>query len=205
MRNPMMVVMAIVAAAGCAHVPQTVDAGQFKTPAGCSGVPGDFRTPLAARHADPPTHGPGAPGMIEQVEMRETSGFKRMPSLYVFDPAGMRVYSLSGHDPGEGDVPLDWLSDPAFVRAEADGYWGEIVDHGFELVPEFDTCQLTAALDTPLGTSAPERGLMFLQYVSRGCRNCSGLSRAIQRVIDAHPDRRFRWMQVRTRLPVGRR
>ncbi|MEH6417596.1 hypothetical protein [Pseudomonas sp. CGJS7] len=205
MHKSMAAVLAVCAAVGCAHVGADAE-DDFETPPGCSGVPGDFRTPDAARRADPPTHGPGTLATPARIKLRrEAVRWKELPPLYVFDPDGARVYSLSGHDPTRDDIPLEWLRQAPFDRAEAVSYWGEVVDNQFYLVPEFDTCELIAALDQPLGTSAPPRGLLFLQYVSRDCRSCDELSRAIEQVIGAHPDRPFRWVQIESPVPVSSR
>src|SRR5689334_16800281 len=90
----------------------TAHAGETSaTPAGCTGVPGDFRTPSGGDLAPPATHGPAGTGSPhEVVASSKPLTADTIPALYVYGPRG--EYVLLGSDHA---TPL---TDPAFNEAQ---------------------------------------------------------------------------------------
>lgn len=165
-------------------------------PAGCSGVPGDDTPPPWNKVADAVTHGPAGTGVI--VEHTAVSGppwpwTGSVPPLYVFDDEGNFETRFRNRD--------TLLLDPAFVEAEAEAYWVEVVgDAGYQ-VPDFTACDIAAMLGQAPSFRAPPGGLLFVQFVTEECDACDGVERAIDALVALHPDLPVRWMRVR--LPAA--
>ncbi|NUO76695.1 MAG: hypothetical protein HOQ32_11870 [Lysobacter sp.] len=178
-----------VSLSGCATV------GDAASTPGCLGIPGEFAAVEGTDRADPATHGPGAPGAPVTVRaIRQPFGIDVLPPLYVYGPQAEPI--------GRAHTDHDWLKDPSFAAAEQSAYWGELVDGHFFSVPDVGDCELAEMLGGPIGLRAPEGGLLFVQFVSSDCPDCARLSEAIGRVIAEHPQNAFRWVRVRTSLPV---
>lgn len=181
------VLVVSVSMSGCATV------GSSGSTPDCIGIPGE--SAIDADRVDPATHAPGAPG--EPVTVRAVKrpfGLETLPPLYVHGPQAERI--------GRAHTDHDWLQDPMFAAAEQSAYWGEVVDGHFFSVPSVGTCELAEMLGGPIGMRAPDGGLLFVQFVSPDCPDCARLSEAIGWVIAEHPQNAFRWVRVRTSLPV---
>lgn len=172
-----------------------------KVGAGCTGVPGDFRTPAGFDVPGSATHGPGASGrVIEQVAVARPPGAtipggRGIPLLYVFDPDG--DYVTRGHR------LTTLLERPAFVQAESDAYWGEVLDDAYYEIPNLDKCSQAAMLDGDLNFHAPPGGIQFVQFVVPECDECEQISAAIEAVIADHPALPVRWVRIAVPRSVG--
>ncbi|MEZ5442798.1 MAG: hypothetical protein R3F15_15100 [Lysobacterales bacterium] len=154
---------------------------------GCSGMPGDFRTPIANSTRSVITHGPGTSNMPQVME-KDAWGKLRPGVLYVLDDAGGHV--ILGH-------PLrKMLLSDAFGEAEKVAFWGEMVDDQFYLVPNWDKCQIAAQMGDKLSLLAPEKGLLFLQFAGSKCDICTRQDDAISEVIERNPDMNASWVRI---------
>lgn len=157
-------------------------------PAGCSGVPGDLRTPTQSTAAGVPTHGPGAVGRPVALTAVARPDASSIPPLYVFDDHGRHVMA--------GDKRFKVLDDPAFDRADHAAYWGELVDDAFYRIPWLDKCAQASMLAEPVSFRAPQDGVLFMQFLTPACAECAALTAAIEGVIAGHPTLPVRWVRI---------
>ncbi len=177
--------------AACASAP----VGRY--PSGCTGVPGDQRTPAGEQETGvAATHGPGAAGVVERHQAtRRPLGTTQIPPLYVYDDTGADVHAPE-------HVLL--RTEPALITADREGYWGEVVDDRYYRVPWAGRCSQASMFAEPMDFRAPPGGLAFIEYRSPGCVECVGIEAAITRLIAAHPELPVRWVQVEVGPSIGR-
>jgi hypothetical protein len=155
----------------------------------CSGIPGDPAHPNPQLLPDPATHGPGTAGKPELLEaVRPVELMPSLPGLYVFGPDGEYVSRLHRRD--------SRLADPAFDRAEEASYWSEVVGGHVFHIPEVAPCLIDSMVDKRLSFRAPTGGLLFVQLIGEGCRECRAIEAAIESVVDQHPQLAVRWVQI---------
>lgn len=124
-----------------------------------------------------------------KLSRSERFTFQFVPALYVFDDKGRSAYDQSDRHPILGRIPnLDELRESA--------YWGEIVGDRFYLVPTIGPCDQAILLGDEALFMAPGDGLLFIQYLTDSCTDCTELERHIQQAIDASPEVPVRWVQV---------
>lgn len=140
-------------------------------PKSCSGVPGDLRVPSGGDALAPATHGPGGTGKpVELTAVARPATSDVIPLLYVFDDHGAHV--IAGH-------PLaQKLMAPAFLKVEREAYWSEVSGGGYYLVPWLDACSQASMLRDPISFRAPADGLLFVQYLSPICSECTSIATA---------------------------
>jgi hypothetical protein len=174
----------------CAH-----EAPVGKLASGCSGVPGDFRSPGVKIADSSPTQGLASPGKIEQrVAVAKPVSSSTIPLLYVFDDDGNYIHP---------SARARLLEDPAFERVDREGYWTEVAEGAFYKIPWLDKCSQASMLRDPFDFHAPKNGLLFVQYLPPACNECKALTAAIHRVVVAHPELPVRWVQIVVPRSIG--
>ena len=181
-------------AALCAWLLAACTAPFGTVPDGCSGVPGDERTPGAgdAARAVRPDREP-----VELKAVARPFGAEAIPLLYVYDEraGGVQARSESGSR---------FLGDPAFARADEDAYWLEVVNGQPLWVTTADKCAIASMLAEPFDFRAPPGGLHFVQFVAPGCRQCADIDTAIRAVRTGHRELPTRWTRITVPKAVGR-
>jgi hypothetical protein len=170
--------------AGC-----TAPLGQ--RPDGCSGVPGDGRTPVV----DAAATTTGDPAELTAVARPFSA--EAIPLLYVYDDRARGVQAWS-------ETGSRYLRDPAFAKAEEEAYWLEAVDDQAMWVHTADKCSIASMLAEPFDFRAPPGGLHFVQFIPPGCRQCGDITAAIRAVRAAHPDLPTRWTRIAVPKTIGR-
>lgn len=122
-------------------------------------------------------------------------GGRGIPLLYVFDSEG--DYVTRGH------ALAKLLGRDAFLQAERDAYWGEVVDDAYYEIPNLDKCSQAAMLEGGLNFRAPSGGIQFVQFVMPKCIECEQISAAIETVIAEHPAVPVRWVRIKVPRSVG--
>lgn len=165
------------------------------TPVGCTGVPGDLRTPKDDDLLATPA---ASAGRVEPINLVATARpFTRtgIALLYIFDEKSNHVTS---------GMPLaKMLIDPVFLQVESEAYWNEVNDGRFYRIPWLDKCSQASMLNEPISFRAPAHGLLFVQYVVPSCNECDRISSAIRAVIATHPELPMRWIRVRIPASIG--
>lgn len=188
------IIIAFLAAALCAGCVAPIG----RLPMGCSGVPGDFRTPAAAVEQGEATHGPGAPGRpvaMAAVSRPPLPMGAAIPLLYVFDDEAAYVNRLHGRS--------ELLADPALALVEKEAYWMEADDTSVYLIPELDKCQQSAMFKESFSFVAPSGGLLFVQYIPETCAQCVEITAAIERLIASNGELPVRWIRVAVPRTIG--
>jgi len=163
---------------------------------GCTGVPGDLRTP----HGDSVVsqQAATAPGAAVPLELTATArpfNSPGIPLLYVYDEDSGHVMS--------GMPIAKVLVDPVFAKVEAEAYWNEVAEGHFYRIPWLDKCSQASMLREPISFHAPPHGLLFVQFVVSSCDECDRISSAIQAVIATHPELPVRWVRIRVPASIG--
>ncbi len=165
-------------------------------PKSCSGVPGDQRVPSGGDAPAPATHGPAATGkLVELTAIARPATSEVIPLLYVYDDHGVNVT--------EGHPLARMLMAPAFRKVEREAYWGEVSGGGYYRVPWLDACSQASMLRDPLLFRAPAGGLLFVQYLSPICSECTSIATAIHGVINANPALPVRWVRISVPPEIG--
>ena len=163
-------------------------------PVGCSGVPGDSRTPKGDDVVAQPSP-PGPAGPIELIATARPFNSPGIPLLYIYD---------EDSDPVMTGMPIaQVLIDPVFAQVEKEAYWNEVVEGHFYRVPWLDKCSQASMLSEPISFRAPSHGLLFVQFVVASCGECDRISSAIRRVIATHPQLPVRWVRIRVLGNIG--
>jgi len=159
----------------------------------CSGVPGELVNPSSAG-SPAATHGPGiaAPAPLRIAAtggppLRHARVLSSLPMLYAYDEAGRYAMDLAHVD--------DAVRDPLLDQATRHAFWGEVADGRYYSIPWFSTCDQQNLLGGDFVFRGPSRGVLFVQYRLHDCAACDRLDAAIERVIAAHPDVAYRWVQ----------
>jgi hypothetical protein len=143
------------------------------------------------RKAGAATHGPrtkGEPARLNAQAKSWSFPDDQIPALYIFDEQANFVQQLH---PQSGT-----LQHPAFVAAEKEAYWGELVDKKFNLVPWVDVCRQASLFSTDLSFTAPKQGLLFMQYYTPDCATCADVDAAIAEFVKTNPKIPVRWVKV---------
>lgn len=165
-------------------------------PVGCTGVPGDLRTPnrddVLAHPAATPI---GPAGPIELIATARPFNSSAIPLLYIYDEDSAHVTS--------GMPIAKVLIDPIFAQVEAEAYWNEIAEGHFYRIPWLDKCSQASMLREPISFRAPAHGLLFVQFVVASCDECDRIRSAIRAVIATHPELPVRWVRIRVPGNIG--
>jgi uncharacterized protein YbjT (DUF2867 family) len=172
----------------------TTVAPQGLVPAGCSGVPGDLRTPDTAGLPALAAGQPVEP--IQLVASARPFNNSDIALLYVFDESAAHVTS--------GSPLAKVLNDPVFAEVEGEAYWKEVSGGQLYRIPWQDKCSQASMLREPLSFRAPRRGLLFVQYVVPSCTECDRISAAIRKVIATHPELPVSWVRIQIPASAGR-
>lgn len=165
-------------------------------PAGCTGVPGDLRTPKGDGVPARPAAAPAGPARtIELVATARPFNSTGIPLLYIYDEDSDQVMS--------GMPTAKVLIDPVFAQVEREAYWSEVVEGHFYRIPWLDKCSQASMLSEPISFHAPPHGLLFVQYVVAACSECDRISSAIRAVVATHPELPVRWVRIRVPGNIG--
>lgn len=118
-----------------------------------------------------------------------------IPLLYIYGADAQYLNSWSSQSA--------LLSSPAFIAAERESYWAEVVDDQMLHVPTLDKCAQQSMLAEPISFHAPAGGLMFVQFVAADCAECERIQSAIEALITTQPQLPVRWLRISINPGVG--
>ena len=164
-------------------------------PVGCSGVPGDLRTPKSDAVPAQPASAASPAGPIELIATARPFNSQGIPLLYIYDENSDQVMS--------GMPIAKVLIDPVFAQVEKEAYWNEVEEGHFYRIPWLDKCSQASMLREPISFHAPPHGLLFVQFIVPACDECDRISSAIRAVIATHPELPARWVRIRVPRNIG--